>query len=228
MKTLFVWCILMHTMLCQSDPQAVHYRAEYAVYHKSKQVGKAVFDIDHSSPQTIEFSARGEAKLWWFNKQRYEETSRFTIQDGVVKPIQINYQINHQSSIQQEMDWPKQERTLTWNGQTVRQTTVQPVFGTLNHLLALRQDVLTHRGDKVYTIIDELQTKPYSYQYDGEEQLQTILGPQNTTRWKRVRSDRVFTIWLAKDLDAIPLRFHYKNRFVELDARITHYEKQIR
>ncbi len=120
-------------------------------------------------------------------------------------------------------DW---ERGLVRN--TVRgdswQMEIPPgTLDKLNYFLALMRDLARGHESVEYTVADGGKLKPYRFERNGTEVIETSLGRLETVRVERIRdsdSPRETTLWCAPSLGFLPVRARHK----EKDGRVVFWD----
>lgn len=106
------------------------------------------------------------------------------------------------------------------NGQVINhykgeeyQFSLEPThLGPISYQLQMRQDLAAGKETFSYPVIQRGRLKYYNYSREGEEILHTPLGDMATLVLKRDReeSDRETYLWLAKELDYLPVKLLQK------------------
>lgn len=80
--------------------------------------------------------------------------------------------------------------------------------------LALARDLSINKLNPVYSVVEKGRIKNYAFTRHGEEKVKTDAGIFSTIKLsvKRKGNKRHTTIWLAKELDYMPVQIHHKEK----------------
>lgn len=195
------------------------YDAVYEVYNRGRAVGNAEFSVTllDAGRGIYEFRSvsrvRGLYRL--FVPSPVEELSVFVLEGGQIRPL--TYALHDgtrrdRNSYNIEFDWERGHAAIT-----AGETRLEPLLlpGTLDRgslhvaLMLLGDDFSTEQ----VTLLDMDGPETHELRADGEETLDTPLGPVLTRKLiqQRLGSSRRTLVWLAPDLRTLPVRIERQN-----------------
>lgn len=195
------------------------YNAVYEVYDGSRAVGDAEFSVTLLDAERgiYEFRSvsrvRGLYRL--FVPRPVEELSVFVLEDGQIRPLMYSLHDGtrrERNSFNIEFDWERGQAAIA-AGDTRLEPQLLP--GTLDRgslhvaLMLLGDEFSTDQ----LTLLDMDGPETHELRADGEETLDTPLGPVLTRKLvqQRLGSARRTLVWLAPDLRKLPVRIERQN-----------------
>tara|TARA_B100000029_G_scaffold516717_1_gene633204 strand:+ start:1211 stop:1942 length:732 start_codon:yes stop_codon:yes gene_type:complete len=189
------------------------YRAIYDVEYKNRSVGESEITVKKKeSNDNYVFSSKSNATgfLKLIFPKTLIEVSEFSYLDNTIKPQIYSFSdssITNSESYTISFNWEKNLVNTTINDQVIS-SEIQPNTldnGTLQ--VALMLD-MKNSVPESYTIRDDDGARVYKYTSEGEENLETPLGIIATKKLMQERQgfSHQTIIWLAKDLQFIPVR----------------------
>ena len=195
------------------------YNAVYEVYNRDRAVGEAEFSVTLLDAERgiHEFRSvsrvRGLYRL--FVPRPAEETSTFILENGRIRPLAYSLRDGtrrDRNSFNVEFDWERDRAVIT-----VGETRLEPQLlpGMLDRgslqvaLMLLADDFSTEQ----VTLLDRDGPEIHELSRDGEETLDTAVGPIPTRKLiqQRLGSSRRTLIWLAPELQGLPVRIERQN-----------------
>ena len=195
------------------------YNAVYEVYDGGRAVGDAEFSVTLLDTERgiYEFRSvsrvRGLYRL--FVPRPVEELSVFVLEDGQIRPLMYSLHDGtrrERNSFNIEFDWERGQAAIA-AGDTRLEPQLLP--GTLDRgslhvaLMLLGHDFSMEQ----VTLLDMDGPETHELRADGEETLDTPLGPVLTRKLvqQRLGSARRTLVWLAPDLRKLPVRIERQN-----------------
>lgn len=193
----------------QVAPLPTTYTAEYRTSFKGLPV---------TNVRTLE---RGEDHYQLTNEARnflgrIREQETFSIdQNHRIDPVRYAYERSILGSKRKEtaVFHPIEGRVVTlYKGEEEEMPLTEGLFAPLSYQFAMRRDLLDGRRELTYPVVRRGRIKEYRYRIQGEETLETPLGDLRTLKLKRDRdsSDRETYLWVAVELDYLPVKLHQK------------------
>ena len=199
--------------------ELARYNAVYAVYDRGRAVGDAEFSVTLLDAERgiYEFRSvsrvRGLYRL--FVPRPVEELSVFVLEDGQIRPLTYSLHDGtrrERNSFNIEFDWERGRAAIA-AGETRLEPRLLP--GTLDRgslhvaLMLLGDDFSTEQ----VTLLDMDGPETHELRADGEETLETPLGPVLTRKLiqQRLGSSRRTLVWLAPGLRTLPVRIERQN-----------------
>ncbi len=112
-----------------------------------------------------------------------------------------------------------------YKGETEEIPLSEKLYAPLSYQFAMRQDLLDGRRELAYPVVRRGRLKEYRYLIQGEEILDTPLGELQTLKLKRDRdsSDRETYLWVAVNLDYLPVKLHQQEDGEDYEMLIESY-----
>lgn len=147
---------------------------------------------------------------------KIKETSTFQIRNQVIESQHYSYWRNvmlKNVTVDTAFDWKTHQATTTGN-KTGKVTLKGGEFDGVGYQLQLRCDLMNGVSPMIYPVVERNDIDKLEFQVVGEEELETSLGKLNTVVVKRVRnnSNRITTLWFAKDLDYLMVKLLQEER----------------
>lgn len=139
------------------------------------------------------------------------QSSEFTVRDERILPLHFRTDAGGEQSkrdVDVRFDWSAGRATGTAEGKPVDVALQPGLQDSLSVQIALIHELEAGRTPSSFTLLDGDEIKDYEYARDGEEELQTALGPQRTIRFRsrRPNSDRSTLFWCAPQLGHLPVK----------------------
>lgn len=147
---------------------------------------------------------------------KIKETSTFQIRDHMIESQHYSYWRNvmlKNITIDTDFDW-KTRQAITTGNKTGKIGLKGGEYDSVGYQLQLRCDLMNGVSPMVYPVVERNDIDKHEFQIIGEEVLETSLGKLNTVVVKRVRnnSNRVTTLWFAKDMDYLMVKLLQEER----------------
>lgn len=140
-----------------------------------------------------------------------------SFQGDDLRPLAYRQTVNSITKSETRMDFDWQQKTLDVTEDEERETLPlkHRVVDPLSLHLLVMWDMQQDQTSQVYTLANGTRLKDYQATMEGEETLQTPLGNLRTVRVRSSRvkegSDRVTTLWLAPELNYLPVQMVHEN-----------------
>lgn len=134
-----------------------------------------------------------------------------------LRPLVYRQTVDSITKSETHMDFNWQQKTLDVTEDQERETLPlkRRVVDPLSLHLLVMWDMQQDQPSQVYTLANGTRLKDYQTEMEGEETLQTPLGNLRTLRVRSSRakeeSDRVTTLWLAPELNYLPVQMVHEN-----------------
>ena len=195
------------------------YNAVYEVYNRDRAVGEAEFSVTQLDAERgiYEFRSvsrvRGLFRL--FVPRPAEELGIFALENGQIQPLSYSLRDGtrrDRNSFNVEFDWEREHAVIT-AGETRLEPQLLPGMldrGSLQAALMLLDDDFS---TEQVTLLDQDGPEIHELRMDGEETLDTAVGRVLTRKLiqQRLGSSRRTLVWLAPDLQGLPVRIDRQN-----------------
>ncbi|MFK8068165.1 MAG: DUF3108 domain-containing protein [Gammaproteobacteria bacterium] len=202
------------------------FSAIYSLHFDDLRVGVMERHFIHKEDGSGTFESNGKltglAAL--FRKDQINETSRWEMKDGNLRPVVYKYERTGGDSLKKEV------HRFDWNKNTISSVTetgknklpLKPgLLDKLLYQLAIMQ-IKDPKAGLSYDLIDGTDLKNYQFEFMGEEELSTPMGKLKSYKFQRKRDDqnikegtkdttqkiakRSTIIWCAPSLHYLPIR----------------------
>jgi hypothetical protein len=139
------------------------------------------------------------------------QSSELSIQDGRVAPQLFRTDDGSEKSkrdTEVRFDWQAGRATGTAEGKPVDVALQPGLQDSLSVQIALIHELLAGRTPASFLMLDKTEIKEYLYSAEGNERVETALGPHETIKYrsKRPNSDRSTVFWCAPALGYLPVK----------------------
>ena len=208
--------LLLGSPAAQTGPDGLPvapFQARYEVYGSGFSVGEAVMSLAATGPNAYrmrsEVRPNGLAAL--LVSGRIDETASGEIREGAVRPDRYERLVEtpkKKQTVQFRFDWSA-NRVQARDNQEQASLPLSPgVVDPLSLNLRVMWDLQRGQVPQEYTLIDETELKTYRIRHEGEERLDTTLGPLQAARISQSKpgKTRITTFWFAPSLHYLPVR----------------------
>ena len=214
------YCItfLILTLISLSNPsyavdtptfQYKAFSAEYEFKKINVTLSIATFSLQKIAKDTWLYSSKikpiGIARI--FSKDEFSEASSILFKNGQLTPISYQYTRTGKkpeiASI--NYDWLTKQATFNLNGQIQNITLKNNHQDRYSMMLALMQATAQGQQSMQYQVIDK-SMKLRNYIHNGEKEIKTALGKQNTIHILQDSNQHPVHYWLSPELNYIPVR----------------------
>ncbi|MET0292165.1 MAG: DUF3108 domain-containing protein [Steroidobacteraceae bacterium] len=153
------------------------------------------------------------------------QSSDLRIEDGRIVPLHFITDDGTQKGKDDAdvtFDWSRGRATGNAEGKPVDAPLQPGVQDTLSVQIALIHELLAGRTPTSFVLLDGNEVKDYEYAAEGKERVETVLGPQETLRYRSRRpgSDRSTVFWCAPALGYLPVKVE-RHRGSKVDWSMT-------
>lgn len=154
-----------------------------------------------------------------FYSDMADETSTGEYRKGQLIPTSYDYQLKKRDTLKEqvtlEFDWPKKTLWTTNEGTRWNQTTLPNTQDKLSLQQALRIDLAKGVKEVSYPVADGGKIKTFNFKVTDSENITTPHGKHDCLIVRRSKEDQApdFTIWVAPELDYMPVRIDRKRSF---------------
>lgn len=189
------------------------FEASYTIFKKGIEVAKMQRSL--SRLDNGEYIYRSETNstglVSIFYKLHILEESHWRLRDQRLEPMDYSYhrikkkKESHKKTV---FDWENHQLNSVVNG---KQSTLELKPGMTDKLL-YQIDIMRHlemgHHPVSYTVVDGTKIKTYSFEYLGEEFLETPIGKLNTVKIIRHKPDEKenLILWCANELNFLPVK----------------------
>ena len=217
MKLSWVLALVLPACAAHGADDVATYTATYRVEYKGKEAGTAEFAVRAIENGAYEFSSRTFAKglLKLARPNPAVERSQFRVESGVIRPLEFWFEDGSRSgedNLHIEFDW--QRRIATVGTAEARREMALPENaldrGSLQ--VALMRDLKATGSPSRYSLADEDSVASYEYADNGTATIETGVGSLATRilTQQRAGSSRVTWLWVAPELEFLPVRIEQR------------------
>jgi hypothetical protein len=187
--------------------------ARYGIVWRGFNAGTTELELSRAADGQFVYASRANARGLFraFFSEEITQTSWFTLVNGGVRPVRYRADDGTDATgrdIAIEFDWAGGRASGTAEEKAVDVALEAGTQDAMSIQMALMRDLLNGTKPTSYRMLDKDRIKEYSYAYEGEARLQTVLGELDTViyRAQRVGSKRVTRTWYAPSLGYVAVR----------------------
>ncbi len=205
------------------------FEAQYDLHRKGDKVGKVHRKLIPTDGNNWQFTMKSKGGVFLFSVEYFQE-SHFSWVDGIPRPAK--YQQSYSNSFKsakknkQLFDWEQMLETGSYHKNNWQLELTPGIQDRLTSILCLRLDLLLQDQKKnqqkgelqqqdtfQYPVSYKGKIKEDMYQLMGEEKVSTPAGDFETLHVKKIHQNksRVSFVWLAKELNYLPVRIKQFN-----------------
>lgn len=210
------------------------YQARYEVYASGFSIGEAVVTLSAAGSDGYQMRSdvqpNGLAAL--FASGRIQEQASGHIRSGVIRPDQYERRLNtgrKSKHIQLYFDWSAGQIQARNDAEQATLPLSPGIVDPLSLQLLVMGDLKRGQLPSQYHLVEKIAIKTYQIRNQGEEILDTPLGPLRTVRINQYTpgKTRMTTLWIAPDRQYLVARIaQEKNGKEELRMDIRSVERQ--
>lgn len=145
-----------------------------------------------------------------------EQQSLFRLHEGGVRPLEFTSQVGVKSGDRDQFmhfDWEAGRVTGKAEGEVVDIPLKPGMHDAGSVQVAMMLELINGRKPDRFLMIDKTKVKEYFYTHEGEETVDTPLGPQRTVIFRSARegATRGTWFWCAPALDYMPVKVERRN-----------------
>jgi hypothetical protein len=187
--------------------------ARYGIVWRGFNAGTTELELSRAADGEFIYASRANARGLFraVFSEEITQTSWFTLVNGDVRPVRYRADDGTDDTdrdISVDFDWVGGHAGGTAENKAVEVTLESGTQDAMSIQMALMRDLLNGKKPTTYRMLDKDQIKEYSYTYEGEARLKTILGELDTViyRSQRTGSKRVTRTWYAPSLGYVAVR----------------------
>ena len=218
---LLAWAAIAAS-LCLADVQGATqnplpmFNAEYSLKRNGITLGISTRTLTTAKDGTYIYASttRATGIIAWFVKDNIDEYSNWSFDGSQLRPQEYVYNRHGGSKtrhVKLKFDWQHLIVTNTIDGDPWRMEIPPNAQDKLVYQLSIMYDLLKGKKDLEYKIADGGKLKDYTFDIEGEEELNTALGKIKTVRIQRIGDRRDTTVWCAPKLYYLPVRLEQQD-----------------
>jgi len=196
-----------------ADGPVPPFQARYELYGLGLPLGEALMMLDYPEPNryTMRFAVHPNRLVALLASHQVQEQASGEIRDGAIQPRQYTQQADTGKETRNiQLRFNHLERYVEAHS-NAEQATLPLSPGATDPLslnLVVMWDLQRSQLPEQYTLIDGIRLRTYQIRNEGEETLETTLGPLHTVRISQAQpsGSRITTFWFAPDLQYLPVR----------------------
>jgi len=219
MKSLFSICAIASLLMFTPWANAADglpvppYQARYEVYASGFSIGEAVVTLAAAGSDGYQMRSdvqpNGLAAL--FASGRIQEQASGHIRNGVIYPDQYQRRLDtgrKSKQMQADFDWPAGQMIARNDGEAATLPLSPGIVDPLSLQLLVMSDLKRGQLPNQYRLVEKIAMKTYQIRNQGEEILETPLGPLRTVRINQSTpgKTRMTTLWIAPELHYLVVR----------------------
>jgi hypothetical protein len=187
--------------------------ARYGIVWRGFNAGTTELELSRAADGEFIYASRANARGLFraVFSEEITQTSWFTLVNGDVRPVRYRADDGTDDTdrdISVDFDWVSGRAGGTAENKAVEVALESGTQDAMSIQMALMRDLLNGKKPTAYRMLDKDRIKEYSYTYEGEARLKTILGELDTViyRSQRSGSKRVTRTWYAPSLGYVAVR----------------------
>ena len=180
------------------------FQARYEVYASGFSIGEAVITLTTTAPGAYQMSSdvRPNGLVALLASGRIHEQVSGEIHHGTIRPIQYERLLDtgrKSNQMQLRFDWSAAQVQARYNSEQATLPLAPGVVDPLSLQLVVMGDLQRGQVPSQYSLVDKTEIKTYQIRNQGEETLDTPLGPLRTVRINQYTpgKTRMTTFWVA-------------------------------
>ena len=182
------------------------FQARYEVYASGFSIGEAVITLTAAAPDAYQMSSdvRPNGLVALLASGRIHEQASGKIHHGAIRPIQYERLLDtgrKSNRMQLYFDWSAAQIQARYNSEQATLPLSPGVVDPLSLQLVVMRDLQRGQVPNQYSLVDKTEIKTYHIRNQGEEMLDTPLGPLRTVRINQYTpgKTRMTTFWVAPE-----------------------------
>lgn len=212
-----------------SDP----FMARFSLTTQGAKIGETEWSVKSVATDIFVYESRTVATgiIALVNDDEIVERSVWQKDRGALLPLSYSYRRSggdRERYVAVNFDWENYQAENTANGHSWRMPVPAETLDKLSYVLVLMKDLAENKSELRYQIADGGRLKVYELKIEGEEQIDTALGPMETVVVRRLRNseERETLLWCAKNLNYLPVMIEHRERDGTVLWRIESFERQ--
>jgi len=230
MRNVFALGLMFMVSLTAHAYVITPYTAEYKIYAHGIHVGDIHQDLkQHDDIYVLSNSAQSTGVAALIKDRRVDERSSFHFNDEVIVPLSYSYKESDRDkrNVSLDFNWPAKELASNKQKKLFTLPDGVEIFDKLSYQVALMRDLSMGLTKFTYTAHDGKGYRDYELLVIEDEVLSVHGKKLNTkkVRLKRENSSRETTLWLAPEMDYIPVKLtHTERKGRVLTATLSNYK----
>ena len=192
------------------------FNAVYSLKRNGITLGTSTRSLSSGNDGTYIYASNTHATgiISWFVRDQIDEYSKWTFNDGHIRPMEYVYHRHggiKSRNVKLKFDWQHLTVTNTINGDAWHMKIPADAQDKLVYQLSIMYDLSKGKKALEYKIADGGKLKDYSFEIDGEEILNTVMGRLKTLRIQRIGDKRDSTVWCAPKLYYLPVKLEQQD-----------------
>lgn len=195
------------------DDSLKPFLARYGIVWRGFNAGTTELELSRAADGQFVYASRANAKGLFraVFSEEITQTTWFTVTNGGVQPARYRADDGTDDTdrdIAVDFDWATGRASGTAEDKAVDVALEAGAQDAMSIQMALMRDLLNGNKPSAYRLLDKDRIKEYSYAYEGEARLKTVLGELDTViyRAQRAGSKRVTRTWYAPSLGYVAVR----------------------
>lgn len=227
-------CVLSGTIPWQSATALPEpFVAKYSLTTQGAKIGETEWSLAPVGADVFAYESRTTAAGLYglVSDQEVVERSEWQLDHGVLQPLNYSYRRSggdKDRNVAVRFDWENNQAENTVKGHSWRMPVPAGTLDKLSYVLVLMEDLAANKSELRYRIADGGRLKIYQLSIEGEERIDTALGPLDTVIVRRLRDsdERETLLWCAKSLNYLPVMIEHREKDGTILWRIDSFEYQ--
>lgn len=210
-------CLLFSYQTLAAAEGLKEFKAVYILKRGSLKIGEThrTFTKNDEGHYLFETKTFPTGLAAMFVKDRITENSIIDYKDNVIRPLSYLYERTggkKERIVKLKFDWKKETVTNVINDDPWKMTIEPGTLDKLIYQIAVMQGLKTGQQKFNFQIADGGKIKHYEIGIVGEERASTPMGKFNAVKVVRLNKQKPLALWLAPELDYLPVRIEYTGR----------------
>lgn len=209
------------------------FAARFSLTTKGAKIGETEWSVKSVATDIFVYESRTVAAgiIALVNDEEIVERSVWQNDRGALLPLSYSYRRSggdRERNIAVNFDWENSQAENTASGHSWRMPVPAGTLDKLSYVLVLMKDLAENKTELRYQIADGGRLKVYQLTIEGEERIDTALGPMETVVVRRLRNseERETLLWCAKNLNYLPVMIEHREKDGTVLWRIESLEQQ--
>lgn len=207
--------------------------ARFSLTTQGTKIGQTVWSVEPVASDVFVYQSRTVAAgiFGLVSNEEIVERSQWQLDEGALKPLSYSYRRfggDNERNVAVSFDWETSEAENTASGHSWRMSVPDGTLDKLSYVLVLMKDLAAGKTNLRYQIADGGKLKVYELRIEGEERIDTALGPMDAVIVRRLRNsdERETRLWCAKGLDYLPVMIEHREKDGTVLWRIQSFERR--
>jgi len=228
-----VLCLTSSPLTAAPGIELQPFKAKFRVTRNNINLGTmhVRLTLDESGNYSYSGNTKPGAMLSWLISDKVKEISRGRYKNGHIEPLSYEYKQSNGEILKKhillDFDWPDK---LVWTeseGTRWSQPITAGAQDKFSQQLALRLDLSNGKKSVSYAVADGGRIKNYNYRVAGSESIKVPYGRLKCLKVRRSKDSKApdFTIWIAPELDYLPIRIERKRSSGKYRMELLEFQK---